>query len=334
MTISNKSFLITGSSGFIGKALCKLLTEKGHKVFGVDLVIPDFSNKNFKFFELDLLEIDPNKLSIIIPKVDYVVHLAARTDLFGKRLSEYNINIEGVRKICEYSEIIRPSKVLFASTQLVNCIGDRPTGIYDYNPDSLYGLSKVLGEQIVRTFFEKLEINWLIFRPTTVWGPGMSSHYQNFLNLLLKRKYFHIGFTKKEKSFSYIGNSVNQIFELCINKKDFPTDLIIYLCDPFNIEIRQWANDLALGIGAPKPFTLPYKLCYFLAFMNDKFSKILRRKPLIPLTLRRLKNINTSYLFDSELLWQNSSISYDYKAAIKNTCTWFLRKKDQNIKKS
>ena len=68
--------------------------------------------------------------------------------------------------------------------------------------------------------------------------------------------------------------------------------------------------------------------------MNDKVSKILRRKPLIPLTIRRLKNINTPYLFESELLWQNSSISYDYKAAIKNTCSWFVRKKDQSIKKS
>ena len=329
-----KSFLITGSSGFIGKAVCKFLTKNGYKVFGIDKVDSDFSHINFKYYEIDLLKINPKKLSRIIPKVDYIIHLAAKTDLFGKRLSEYDINIEGVKVICEYSEIIKPRKVLFASTQLVNCIGDSPTRIDDYNPDSFYGLSKVLGEQIVRSYFKNSDTNWLIFRPTTVWGPGMSSHYQNFLSLLSKRKYFHIGFKKKEKSFSYIGNSVNQIFQLCINQKDFPSDLIIYLCDPFNIEIRKWANDLAFGMGAPKPFTLPYKLCFLIAFLNEKFSQILRIKPPIPLTLRRLKNISTSYLFESKLLWKNSSISYDYKSAIKNTCSWFMTKKDQNIKES
>ena len=328
------SFLITGSSGFIGKALCQFLTEKGHKVFGIDKVRSDFTDINFKYLDLDLLSTDPNKLSIIVPRVDYVIHLAAKTDLSGKRLLEYKVNIEGVRIICAYSEIIKPKKVLFASTQLVNCIGDSPNGIDDYNPDSFYGLSKVIGESIVKSFFEKSEINWIIFRPTTVWGPGMSSHYQNFLNLILKRKYFHIGYKNKKKSFSYIGNSVKQIFDLCINEKDFPSNLIIYLCDPFNIEIRQWANDLALGLGAPKPFTLPYKWCYILAFLNDKLSKILRITPPIPLTIRRLKNISTPYLFESKLLWQNSSIIFDYESAIKNTCSWFLRKKYPNIKKS
>ena len=53
--MSNKSFLITGSSGFIGKALCKFLIEKGHKVFGIDVVTSDFSDVNFKFFEEDFL---------------------------------------------------------------------------------------------------------------------------------------------------------------------------------------------------------------------------------------------------------------------------------------
>tara|TARA_B100001057_G_C22749120_1_gene911005 strand:- start:239 stop:1228 length:990 start_codon:yes stop_codon:yes gene_type:complete len=326
-----ESFLITGSSGFIGKALCKFLTSKGCKVYGIDKVRSDFANFNFKYFELDLLNIHPNELSNIIPKVDYIIHLAAKTDLSGKRLSEYDVNIEGVRRMCEYSGIIKPRKVLFASTQLVNCIGDSPNGVNDYNPDTFYGLSKVIGEEIVRSFFKNLEINWLIFRPTTVWGPGMSIHYQNFLNLILEKKYFHIGLKKKEKSFSYIGNSVNQIFELCINEKDLLSDLTIYLCDPYNIEIKQWANDLALGLGAPKPFSLPHKLCYLLALLNDNFSKVLRIKPPIPLTLRRLKNITTPYIFQSNLLWQNSSILYDYKSAIKNTCSWFLSKKNRKF---
>ena len=38
------------------------------------------------------------------------------------------------------------------------------------------------------------------------------------------------------------------------------------------------------------------------------------------------------YIFQSNLLWQNSSILYDYKSAIKNTCSWFISKKIENFK--
>lgn len=58
MSINNtdKTVLITGSSGYIGKALCIRFLEMNYKVFGFDLKNLHIDNKNFFFTKVDLTD--------------------------------------------------------------------------------------------------------------------------------------------------------------------------------------------------------------------------------------------------------------------------------------
>jgi len=291
----NSSFviLVTGSSGFIGANLCQHLHALGVAVIGLDRLPAKINHPLYHHIQHDLLGLNAEELLNYTGRVDAIIHLAARTDLDGSHLLDYNTNIEGVRLIS----------------------------------DSYYGLSKVLGEVCFSSIFsDRPDIRWIIFRPTTVWGPGMSHHYQKFFRLLVSRKYFHIGRNMCLKSYSYIDNASSQICDLLFNSARYVSGSTHYVCDENPIEISQWINDLSIRLGCARPLVMPKAMMFILAFLNDTLSSFLRlKKPLIPLTRRRYFNITSSYLYKSPLLWSSPEIDYvPYSTAIKETASWFL----------
>jgi nucleoside-diphosphate-sugar epimerase len=320
-------FLVTGASGFIGTSLVKHLFSLDCIVYGIDIQPPNNQSPKYIHLQRDLLNLNASELFLITGQVDYIIHLAARTDLNGSRLSDYDVNLSGLIMMCEYARMNTSVSFLFASTQLVNRLGDTPANNLDYSPDSFYGLSKVLGETIMSSFFNSSNnVRWIIFRPTTVWGPGMSLHYRSFLSLLCKRRYFHIGLRPCFKSFSYIDNASSQIIDLAIDIDRYKSSSVHYLCDEEPINIVSWANDLAVSMNAKTPPSIPRFMALFIATLNELLSSLLRlSSPLIPLTRRRVRNIITPYLYSSRELWNSEHIVVvPYREAIKNTADWFL----------
>jgi nucleoside-diphosphate-sugar epimerase len=324
---TSAKFLVTGASGFIGTSLVRHLVSLGCNVYGVDTRPSSNQSSNYIHIQRDILGINASDLFSITGEVNFVIHLAARTDLNGSNLLAYDVNLSGLILMCEYAKMNPSVSFLFASTQLVNGLGDTPSSYLDYSPDSFYGLSKVLGETIVSSFFNtSANVRWIIFRPTTVWGPGMSLHYRNFLSLLCKRRYFHIGLKACLKSFSYIENASSQIIDLAVNVDRYKSSSIHYLCDEEPVNIVSWANDLAVSMNAKRPLFVPRFVAFFLATLNDLFSSLLRlSSPLIPLTRRRFRNIITPYLYNSRELWSSENVVVvPYRQAIKHTADWFL----------
>ena len=85
----------------------------------------------------------------------------------------------------------------------------RPRNPINYQPDTLYGESKVRTEAIVRDS-DGGGREWCLVRPTTVWGPGMSPHYQRLFMMIKRGRYFHVGRKLLRKSYSYVGNIAHQ----------------------------------------------------------------------------------------------------------------------------
>ena len=87
----DKIYLITGSAGFIGFHLSKLLLEKRQKVIGVDCITDYYDvklkkdrleilNNYSNFVELKTNIANEKELNIIFKEheIDYVIHLAAQ----------------------------------------------------------------------------------------------------------------------------------------------------------------------------------------------------------------------------------------------------------------
>ena len=170
-----------------------------------------------------------------------VFHLGARTDLHGKTLPDYAQNIEGVRAIidaCNAAQSVR--RVIFASSRLVCRIGYQPTSEDDYCPTTPYGESKMVGEQIVRKADHRYE--WLIVRPTSIWGPWFAVPYRDFFDAVARGRYFHVKGRAVRKSFGYVGNTVHELEQLAYAQVQWLQGRTLYLGDYPPTNLREMAD--------------------------------------------------------------------------------------------
>lgn len=281
--------LITGSSGFVGKALMRRLAERGHEVRG-------FSRAGGpETLVGDLLDPASIRAALAGFQPDVVYNLAAETDLKGPPKNGYAANTVGVRNLLDaIADAPSVSRVIWMSSQLVNRPGHVPASDTDYDPQGGYGASKAEGERLVRAA-DGGGKTWVIPRSTTIWGPGMSEHYAGVLRLIRRGLYFHVGRRPRWKSYSYIDNLASQLEALGTAPASEVHGLTLYLADSPPIDLRAWSDAFACHFGR-RIATLPEPLARSLGLAGDLMARL--GLP-APLTSRRLHNMMTDYVYDT-----------------------------------
>ena len=168
--------LVTGSSGFTGKALIAALEAGGHTVFGLTRTPEEAYER-----QADLL--DPASLPPVLEEADadVVIHLAGITFAAHPSVSEiYEANILGGVRLLEALQQAprRPSQVLVASSATVYAPADDGAPITEDHPLvplNHYGASKRALEDVCRLFSAALPIQ--VLRPFNYTGPGQSSDF-------------------------------------------------------------------------------------------------------------------------------------------------------------
>lgn len=315
--------LITGSSGFIGSHLLRELTHNGYDVLGVDKKNSEYGHLKNNCINCDILDLEKLLLVFAEYRPDTVVHLAARTDLDEQEnLEGYASNIQGTENLIKaIDEVDCVKRALFTSSQLVCRVGYIPKSDSDYQPNNLYGESKVLTERIVRDS-NLPGVTWCLLRPTTIWGEGMSEHYQRFIRLVKTGKFFHIGRNPLYKSYGYIGNTVYQYMRFM----DAPPELVhgrtFYVADYQPLSLREWIDDLARELDASKIATLPESIAWSAAYAGDFLNFVGYSN--FPLNSFRLRNILTEYIFDLAATEEVCGpLPFSVQEGVSRTAKWF-----------
>jgi nucleoside-diphosphate-sugar epimerase len=277
--------LITGGSGFIGSNLLDYYILKG----GYDLLSIDIKNpvkpSHEKFFKkCDIVDLVKLKSLVEEFQPDYILHMAAKADLKGDDLSYYDANITGVRNIINVSKNLK--KVVFASTMLVCRVGYIPKHDQDFAPPNLYGESKVIGEKIVRDEASN-GLNWVIVRPSSIWGPGFGLTYRSFFEFIDKNKFFNFSGKMSFKTYGYIENVTYQIDQIMHTDKS--NYKVYYLGDYEAYSIKEWSIEIGQVLGRSIK-TVPSFLVYVLALFGDFLKKF---KIFSPMTTFRYSNMTT-----------------------------------------
>lgn len=296
--------MVTGSSGFIGSHIVDLLVQRGYQVNGIDLnTLPSY--RTIPPYEFDNCDIcNRSDFVEIVHKwaPQIIVHLAARIDLDGQKIEDYSANIEGVENLIDAIQCTPSVKrCIVTSSQLVCKIGYIPQGPEDYQPTTFYGQSKVRTEQIIRQQ-DGGGVEWCIVRPTTIWGPGMSNHYQRLFRTILNGTYFHVGQSDLFKSYGFVGNTAHQYLKLI----EAPTDQIyrqvFYLADYQPLSLQAWINSFQRELQTKPIRTIPLPIARAVANLGDIINYLGFRS--FPFNSFRLNNILTQYQFDMSLTKQ------------------------------
>ena len=290
--------LITGGSGFIGTNLINhLLQENKYSILSIDIKHPQINSHKQIWKQKDICEAKTLKETIKEFQPDYVIHLAARTDLRGKELKDYATNMEGVSNLLDaLEEVPKLKRAIFASSMYVCEPGYMPKDFEDYAPHTLYGESKVVTEKLIKQ--RNPQYTWSIFRPTSIWGPWFGEPYDKFFRIVLNKMYFHMGKRACKKTYGYIDNAIYQIMSIMQAPEEKVMRKVFYLGDYEPYDITEWADEIAKCAGIKIP-----NIPYFLFMIAGWFGDLLKLLGItFPMTSFRLKNMTTNNIHNLDLI--------------------------------
>lgn len=312
--------LVTGGSGFIGTNLIEYL-YKDNEILNIDIKEPQNINHRHLWKKVDINDFESFEYVVCLFNPDYIIHLAARTDLEGKKINDYNTNIIGVKNVILISKQIHTLKKIIITSSMLVCHTDyTPLHQRDYAPSTIYGQSKCMTEKLV--WESELTTDWLIIRPTSIWGPWFDIPYKNFFDMIISSKYFHIGNKSATKTYGYIENSVYQIVTLLKANTTQSKNKVFYIGDYEPYKIENWANEIGHELGK-KIRKIPYKLFMFFAKTGDLLNFIGVR---FPMTSFRLKNMTTDNIINlEETIKYVPNLYFTRVEGIKKTLEWMKK---------
>jgi len=212
-----KRVLVTGSSGFIGKALCNYLLAKDIKVWGISRSDDSpIDHPNYKHFNHDI-----RKDMITYFPVDTIFHLAspASNKAFWDAPNEVMETILlGTINITKYAAKFG-ADLFFASSYGAESIGS------EYSYRDCYDVAKRAGETYVGDY-PTSKLRAYTMRIPSVYGEGMPLQadkvMSNFIRCFLADKPVEMrGDVTIKRTYVYIDSLLDQIYNQMENRVSF-----------------------------------------------------------------------------------------------------------------
>jgi UDP-glucose 4-epimerase len=177
-------FLITGGAGFLGNRLAPVLARRGPvTVFDIVEDLPEASHvPEVSFVKGDLLSAGTFVGTLRRVRPSAVVHLAAITGISRCAQSpdeSFRANVHGTYNVTKaIADSGIRTRLLFASSREVygETRGNSTAEEDPCVPNNLYGLTKLLGEHIVKWGASASNMCFTVLRFTNLYGPGTEKY--------------------------------------------------------------------------------------------------------------------------------------------------------------
>ncbi len=215
MTNPNHSrVLVTGATGFVGRALCAQLDAAGHAV------IPAVRRGTGLPDEVVVGDIGPSTdWHMALEGCDAVVHLAARVHKMRESTQDPHVlyhetNTEATLNLARQAAQAGVKRFVFVSTIKVNGEGrDEPYRETDVPaPEDAYAVSKWEAEQGLHRIAQETGLEVVILRPPLVYGPGVKANFLRLMQTVQKGWPLPLGAIRNRRSLLYLGNFVDAIW--------------------------------------------------------------------------------------------------------------------------
>jgi len=313
---------LIGGSGFIGYHLTHELQNRGYEVEIFDIYQPGDHFPPVKFRLLDLLEKNQIKKALFDSDYLAIINLAAVTNDKSPNILDYRVNFEGCRNLVDLLlELNYRGRFIQISTQYVQKpISKKRDGKQNQSMNA-YGESKKIAENIL---IDSSLQNWLILRPTNVWGSFHPGFPKGFWKIVQKGFYFHPNKTVI-RSYGYVESVCNQIAKFITLSNTDALRKVYYVGDD-PIDSFVWVNAFSRELRGKNVKLVPVFILYAGSIFGEVLGKIGVH---FPLNLKRFKSMTTDYIVSMQPTWDViSKPNLDFNKSVNMTAQWFLGVKE------
>jgi len=250
--------LVTGATGFVGRALCLELLRRG---FAVRAAVRDTCGGDLPD-EVECVgvgEIAPETdWSAALNGVSTVIHLAARVHVMNDQaadpMAEFRkVNAEGSEQLARQAAANGVKRLVFVSSIKVN--GEMTEGEAKFSesdppvPQDAYGRSKWEGEQALWRVAGETGLEGVVVRPPLVYGPAVKGNFATMLGALRRRLPLPLASVHNRRSLIYVGNLVDALIRCATHPAAAMQTYLV--CDGDDLSTSDLLRRLGLAMGKP-----------------------------------------------------------------------------------
>lgn len=249
--------LVTGASGFVGKALCKELANRGFDIVAVTRTRDaGLSEIACKLIMADLADIN-DEIQSTLQQVDVLIHVAGRAHIIKEQsknpYQEYaKINIEATKNLAQKAASTGVKRFIFISSVKVNgeATLNQPFDEATVpNPEDDYGKTKYEAEKELKLIATNSNMEIVIIRPPLIYGRGVKANLKNLIKVCQSKLPLPFGAIDNKRSMVYIENLVDFMIT-CISHPKAANETFL-ISDDEDVSTTALIRAIRQSLGTP-----------------------------------------------------------------------------------
>ena len=240
--------LVTGAAGFIGRALCRVLVERGHAVLG----LTHGQAEPIPGVELGSIgDIGPRTDWLgHLDRVDIVVHLANRAHR-PARDSAMTVEAEAAALLARAAVNGGVRRLVHMSS--VRAMGDATRPGHPFRctdpplPRDAYGRGKLATERALQEVAQQTGLDLVILRPPLVYGPGVKANFRALIGLVASGLPLPFSAIDNRRSLIFLDNLVDVAAAACLHPG--AAGRVLLARDAADLSTPELIRAIAAGLG-------------------------------------------------------------------------------------
>ncbi len=277
--------LITGATGLLGGHLIKELQLREEEIRALVLPVENADNLLQQGIEVARGDItDASALDAAVQNIDLVFHLAGMMGVW-RPLADYRlVNVTGSENLYKAAQKAGVRRYVHTSSHTVYGLG---YGRFLTENDPLrpdpdpYSITKAEGDRLMRRLMLSSEVETVILRPGTFFGPGDRLHFGRMAQKMKDGKGIIIGRGDNALPFCYV-TDVAQGFLLAAYHENAPGN-VYNISNDRPLTQQEMFDGIANAVGGTRPTRhLPYLPIYYGAIVAEKVvARVTRTRPVV-----------------------------------------------------